>query len=245
MGDSESEKLCACLTESVGDRPAGVFYQEFNLEKPTVFSEFYFKEMMQIYYIAGMEDWPKLMNACAATNKQGSKPPPKMYLSLVCFWPPCAIHSSKELPKKANEAQSKKQRASTVVNSGKTLVPILPGRKKHKRGKKHGKQEIDGIPNAKDEIICHAGLECWLGDINVVVEGNVSNGSLCSKCQKTFHFAFLYQFQEDKYCTSCYKEHVVSQCETGTLFQDLLQSEEMAKAKTSPTHIKSDLHVDY
>jgi hypothetical protein len=43
MGDSESEKLCAHLTESVGDRPADVFYQEFYLEKGTIFSQFYFK----------------------------------------------------------------------------------------------------------------------------------------------------------------------------------------------------------
>ena len=46
MGDSESEKLCARLTESVGDRPVDVFYKEFNLERPIVFAEFYFKEMM-------------------------------------------------------------------------------------------------------------------------------------------------------------------------------------------------------
>ena len=90
MGGSESEKLCARLTESVGDRPVDVFYQEFNLQKPTVFAEFYLKEMMQIYHLAGMEDWLKLMNSRAATNKQGSKSPPKMYLSLVCFRPPGA-----------------------------------------------------------------------------------------------------------------------------------------------------------
>jgi hypothetical protein len=90
MGDSEIEKLCARLTESVGDRPVDVFYKEFNLERPTVFAEFYFKEMMQIYHFSGMQDWPKLMNAHAPTNKQGSKSPPKMYLSLVCFRPPGA-----------------------------------------------------------------------------------------------------------------------------------------------------------
>jgi hypothetical protein len=39
MGDSESEKICACLTESVGDRPVDVFYKEFNLERPTVFAK--------------------------------------------------------------------------------------------------------------------------------------------------------------------------------------------------------------
>ena len=86
MGDSESEKLCARLTESVGDRPVDVFYQEFNLEKPTVFAEFYFKEMMQIYHLPGMEDWPNVMSRHSATSKQeGSRPPPKLYLSLVCF----------------------------------------------------------------------------------------------------------------------------------------------------------------
>jgi hypothetical protein len=38
----------------------------------------------------------------------------------------------------------------------------------------------------------------------------------------------------------------VSQCEAGTLFEELLQSEEMAKAQTGPTHTESDLvkHVD-
>jgi hypothetical protein len=38
----------------------------------------------------------------------------------------------------------------------------------------------------------------------------------------------------------------VSQCETGTLFEDLLQSKERAKAQSGPTHTESDLikHVD-
>jgi hypothetical protein len=141
----------------------------------------------------------------------------------------------KEPPKKANEAQSKKRK----------ILPILPGTKQ-RRGKKHYKQKSNGIPNPKDETICHAGLECCLGDIDVVVEGNGSNGSLCSKCQQTFHFVCLHRFEEDKYCTDCYKEHVVSQCETGTLFGDLLQSKETAKAQTGPTHTESDLvkHVD-
>ena len=118
--------------------------------------------------------------------------------------------------------------------------------RKRRRGKKHDKQEIDGIPNPNDETICHAGLECCLGDIDIVVEGNGSNGSLCSKCQQTFHFACLHLFADDKYCTSCYKEHVVSQCETGTLFEDLFQSEEKAKAQSGRTHTESDLvkHVD-
>ena len=95
MGDSESEKLCARLTESVGDRPVDVFYQELNLDKGTVFAEIYFKEMMQIYHLPGMEVWPNVMSRHSATSKQeGSGPPPKLYLSLVCFWPPGAASSS-------------------------------------------------------------------------------------------------------------------------------------------------------
>ena len=90
MDDSESEMLNDRLTGIVGERPADEFYHEFNLERPTVFAEFYFKEMMQICHLSGMQDWPKLMNACTPTNKQGSKSPPKMYLSLVCFRPPGA-----------------------------------------------------------------------------------------------------------------------------------------------------------
>ena len=101
--------------------------------------------------------------------------------------------------------------------------------KKRKRGKK-------AITTPQDVTICNAGQECRLGDTDVVVEGNASNGSLCSKCQQTFHFVCLHRFGEDNYCTDCYKEHVVSRCSTGTLFEDLLQSKETAKAKTVHTH---------
>ena len=95
MGDSESEKLCARLTGSVGDRRADVFYQEFNLDKPTVFAEFYFKEMMEIYHFPGMEGWPKVMSSRSAINKkQQGRSPPKIYLSLVCFQPPGAVSSN-------------------------------------------------------------------------------------------------------------------------------------------------------
>ena len=173
---------------------------------------------------ADITDGDKKMAAVDKTPDRHRKEAAKVMASLLpqnpTLYDTKRQEAHKEPPKKANEAQSKKRKASTVVTSGKTLVPILPGKKKWKRGNKHGKQEINGVPNPKDETICHAGLECHLGDIDVVVEGNGSNGSLCSKCQQTFHFACLYRFQEDKYCTSCYKEHVVSQCETGTLFED-------------------------
>jgi len=87
MGDSESEKLCACLTGTVANKAADEFYDEFNLERKAVFAEFFFRDMMQIYHLPGMEDWPKVLITPSATNKQG-RPPPKIYLSLVCFRPP-------------------------------------------------------------------------------------------------------------------------------------------------------------
>ena len=109
-----------------------------------------------------------------------------------------------------------------------------------KRGRKKEDQHKD------NETACHAGIHCRLGDVGVVVEGNASNGCLCSKCQQTFHFVCLYWFHDDHYCTPCYKEHVVSQCETGTLFQELFQRKGTSKAQSSCTHTESDLfnHVD-
>ena len=54
-----------------------------------------------------------------------------------------------------------------------------------KRGKKKTGQHQD------NEKICHAGLHCRMGDSNVVVEGNASNGCLCSKCKKNSFCLFV------------------------------------------------------
>jgi hypothetical protein len=116
MGDSESEKLCARLTESVGDRPVDVFYKEFNVERPTVFAEFYFKEMMQIYHLPGMELWPKFLSAHGSGTKQEQGiHPPKFYLSLVCFWPPSKTSSSPAQMKK--RVKLAHQKACDMVSS--------------------------------------------------------------------------------------------------------------------------------
>ena len=96
MGDSESEKLCARLTGSVGSRAATELYQELNLDKGTVFSEFFFKEMMKIFHYPGMEEWPKVLSSDnAETNKSQGKQSASFHMSLVCFQPPS---STKEKP---------------------------------------------------------------------------------------------------------------------------------------------------
>jgi hypothetical protein len=91
---------------------------------------------------------------------------------------------------------------------------------------------------------CHAGHSCRMEDIEVVPDGNFQNGSLCCKCQQTFHYVCLFLFSGDIYCIECYKEHVVSQCETETLFCDLLRSKEKKTPRHKPS--ESDLleHVD-
>jgi hypothetical protein len=90
MEDSESEKLCAHLSGTVGKMPADTFYQEFNLMGSTIFSEFYFKEMIEIYHLPGMELWPKIMSVEGTKEKDR---PPQICLSLVCFMPPAATSS--------------------------------------------------------------------------------------------------------------------------------------------------------
>ena len=164
--------------------------------------------------------------------------------------------AAKEPANKADQSKSKKQRASTVGTKRKTLVSILPPRNQ-KKGKTIHKQENNDIPDVEDDYkgpqdtpqrqpmetgtMCHAGLSCHMDDINVVVKGSASNGSLCCKCKQTFHYVCLFLFEGDKYCLKCYKENVVSQCETETLFEDLLGSKGRAKAQTGPKHTNSDL----
>jgi hypothetical protein len=109
--------------------------------------------------------------------------------------------------------------------------------------------EVEGTNQTqptKTGIICKAGFSCRLQDIDVVVEGNATNGSQCCQCEDTFHFVCLFRFEEDKYCKECYKEHVVKQCSTATLFEDILRSEERAHAEAVHAHTEKDLlqHVD-
>ena len=61
MADQESEKLCAKLTGVVADVPADEFYNQFNLDGHS-FSEYYFKDMMRIFHLPGMEQWPSTLN---------------------------------------------------------------------------------------------------------------------------------------------------------------------------------------
>jgi hypothetical protein len=85
MGDTVIDRLCAQLTGTVAKKAADEFYEEFNLIS-SAFSEYYLKEMMEIFHLPGMERWPELLSP--GVTKKRKKPPP-MLLSMVCFSPPC------------------------------------------------------------------------------------------------------------------------------------------------------------
>jgi hypothetical protein len=57
---------------------------------------------------------------------------------------------------------------------------------------------------------CHAGVLCRLDneEDDVGLQGEGINGFLCCKCQKPFHKFCLFQFEDNVYCSSCFKEHV-------------------------------------
>jgi hypothetical protein len=70
-------------------------------------------------------------------------------------------------------------------------------------------------------IMCNAGEMCLLPVDNVMLEGEGCNGSRCSKCQGPFHHVCLFVFEEELFCCKCFKQYVVSQCSTETLFKEL------------------------
>jgi formylmethanofuran dehydrogenase subunit E len=69
--------------------------------------------------------------------------------------------------------------------------------------------------------MCNAGEMCLLPVDNVMLEGEGCNGSRCSKCQGPFHHVCLFVFEGEIFCSKCFKQYVVSQCSTETLFKEL------------------------
>ena len=90
MDHCDSKKLCARLTGNVGRLSADSFYQKFNLIG-THFSEFYFSEMLEIFHLEGMDQWPE-MHRDHLVNQQLEELSPAIHFSLVCFQPP--IHAT-------------------------------------------------------------------------------------------------------------------------------------------------------
>ena len=92
MDDSAREALCARLTGTVSTMSAKDVYNKLNLVD-TPFSEFHFKDMVAIFHLDGMEQWPSMLKDLRSTKQISNSPPPTCF-SLVCFKPPAAVTSS-------------------------------------------------------------------------------------------------------------------------------------------------------
>jgi hypothetical protein len=154
----------------------------------------------------------------------------------------------KEPPNKAGWSVAKKQKAPIVGNKRKRILPTLSTRnlekKKEPVNPQLEKKKKPLNPQKKpvhNEKMCHAGISCRLLNVNVSFDGNDRNGTRCCKCQQTFHLFCLWEFDGDPYCLSCYKDNVVSKCDTETLFEDLFGSKKRAKTLSGPKHTERDL----
>ncbi|MCK7580961.1 MAG: hypothetical protein MZV65_38675 [Chromatiales bacterium] len=73
----QSGNLCARLTANVSSLSPEEFYEKFNLINST-YSEFHFKDMLEIFHLPGMDQWPNTMEETT----------PDLQFSLICFFPP-------------------------------------------------------------------------------------------------------------------------------------------------------------
>ena len=83
----QSGNLCARLTADVSSLSPEEFYEKFNLINSN-YSEFHFKEMLEIFNLPGMDQWPKTMEETT----------PDLQLRLICFFPPSVPAPSRPSP---------------------------------------------------------------------------------------------------------------------------------------------------
>jgi hypothetical protein len=131
---------------------------------------------------------------------------------------------------------------------------VLP--RLQKRGK-HGKKDIPDFdddykgpqdthpkqPMQSETTFCQSGYLCQLAFVPVIVKGKGYNGDVHCRCDQTFHIVCLYLFAGARYCCSCYKLYIVSQCSTEKLLQDLLSQQDNSEsaAGRGKTHHATDL----
>ena len=95
---------------------------------------------------------------------------------------------------------------------------------------------------AEATLMCNAVELCLVPEKTIVLEGEACNASRCTKCSSPFHHECLFVWQEECYCSNCFKQNVVTQCSTETLFKDLFQNNDWASSRaTVPIHRTSEL----
>ena len=143
-------------------------------------------------------------------------------------------------PNKADQVQQSKKRKATMAKEGRNGdIPNVEDDYKVLR------DSNDEQPN-QSRTVCHAGLLCHDANDNVILQGDGLNGSPCCKCHQTFHHVCLYLFKGHVYCTTCYKQNVVSQCSAETLFEDVLvvpEEKRGSAAQKGPKHTATQLEA--
>jgi hypothetical protein len=109
-------------------------------------------------------------------------------------------------------------------------------------------KKIKKIPIQPSEVAAEAGLMCntvkmcLLPDKRIVLEGEARNASRCTKCNIPFYHECSFVSQQQCYCSKCFKQYMVTQCSTETLFKDLFQTNDWASSLvTGSTHRTSEL----
>ena len=94
------------------------------------------------------------------------------------------------------------------------------------------------------ETKCNSGEMCLLPEKKLWLEGGECNGSRCTKCRGPFHHECLFQHDGELYCSKCFKQNVVSQCSTETLFKSLFHNDDWPTSTESmPTHCSKELRL--
>ena len=94
MEHLESKELCAHLTGNIGRVSADTFYKMFNLIS-THYSEFYFRDMLEIFHLEGMDQWLEMYRDPGVKQQPEEQSP--IFFSLVCFQPPTPATSLQKL----------------------------------------------------------------------------------------------------------------------------------------------------
>jgi hypothetical protein len=151
--------------------------------------------------------------------------------------------SMKKRRKSARQAQRCKQKGYVLPlnkpplkKQRRNLVSIKEKKEEKAKAEKLNADALAYIGQA----VCSAGREgCYHdGQQNICIKGKNKNGSECCTCNKIFHDVCLHVHDGEFFCMQCYKQNVMAQCNTETLFNDVFQVDFLSKGAPQPARLK-------